>query len=1575
MRAMALVGLLLLSSFSAAANWQPQILDSETIGLINGDIDSIPISQMPEANYDGFWILTREYPVPSDWVEDLRTEGVKCWSFLPASAFHCDLNGQTPSNLAELGVNGMIRMPPDAKLHPHIIPSFKGDMDSWFITENLGVVNVILSGEELPEGLDEREDLSLLSHNYRWVSVEARTSGIDWLIQQSEVEWIEPKFERVIMNDVADGVIGATVLRNATQMSGVNTAWNALDGTGIIVAVSDTGLDNGINNTNMHPDFKDHIVGIHSYGISPGMQTHVNAPYNDGASDLDSGHGTHVAGSVLGDGTQSSGSIKGIAPEARLYMQATEVWTDWTTYVENNYGYSDGYTLLGIPDDLSDMFDDAAANGSHIHTNSWGSSVAGQYTSNSMQADYSARNHSGMLILFAAANEGTDGNSDGEIDLDSMGAPATSKNVLTVGASENDRGSQISSQWGSWWPGDYPANPVNSDKIANNTEGMAAFSSRGPVDDGRLKPDVSAPGTFILSTRSRSTTSTGWLSHSNSDYTYMGGTSMATPITAGASALLYQHLIGNLGHTNPSSALVKGIITASAHDMTGQYGSSTNGAGETAPNNHEGWGLLDLDRALNTSWVDDESVNTGDSRSWKFTVPSGAPDLKIMVSWTDPASTPAASTNLVNDIDFAVKDPNGNWVEYGNNLDNLIGTSITSPISGQWEIHVNGTNIPTGPQKFAMVIDSPYTMINMSADADGDGFIDTLDDCVNTPGTSTQDKSGCPDGDGDGWSNTGDDFPNDVTQWSDTDTDGFGDNPGGNNPDSCTSIIGTSSNDRFGCPDSDADSWSDPDGAWTALQGADACENTWGNSSLDRNGCLDEDGDGQSDLNDILLNDSSQWVDTDGDGFYDNPNPATNWDDCPTVWGNSTVDLQGCIDTDGDGFSDLGDGWPTDPARAIDTDGDGFADSEDDCPNFAGNSTWILVGCLDADGDGRTVEYDVFPTDPTQWNDTDSDGFGDNPAGTLADDCPLTPGDSWQNETLGCPDSDGDGWADQEDKFVDDATQWHDIDTDGFGDNIGGTNPDSCPTEWGNSTEGGVLGCPDIDGDGWSDSIDALPNDDTQYSDQDGDGFGDNPTGNNADDCPITYGNSTIDRLGCIDSDGDGYSDVNDDFPLDPTRYLDSDGDGFGDGEDDCIFVAGTSTNGSIGCFDSDQDTWADNDDSFPIDSTQWNDTDNDGFGDNSNGNNPDSCPTVKGNSTSEILGCIDNDGDSWADSIDLFPDDSSEWADNDSDGFGNNIDFCPSTPGNSTNGTIGCLDDDGDSWSNNRDFLPDDFTQWIDSDGDGFGDNKSGTAGDDCPMQNGSSTNDFTGCLDTDLDGWSDVGDAFPNTPSQYLDRDGDGYGDNNTPGSEKVDHWPDDPERNVAEALLECTPRLRELSDEGKLEVDIAISWDSELDIDCLVTNLIETNITVKVEWIRHNSISIDGSSTQVIELGGLENDTLRFSGVIEQKGNIDSVFRVNELGVINAMEFDTIEIKAINSDDGDSFDDILEKAKDVLDIQELIAVAAALVLALLLIVNALRNSKKKKAEREELRNQYLSSAFVADERPMFGRIRPPI
>ena len=89
-----------------------------------------------------------------------------------------------------------------------------------------------------------------------------------------------------------------------------------------------------------------------------------------------------------------------------------------------------------------------------------------------------------------------------------------------------------------------------------------------------------------------------------------------------------------------------------------------------------------------------------------------------------------------------------------------------------------------------------------------------------------------------------------------------------------------------------------------------------------------------------------------------------------------------------------------------------------------------------------------------------------------------------------------------------------------------------------------------------ADGADILPNDATQQSDTDGDGFGDNPTGTNGDACPSQPGTSTVDRNGCPDTDSDGVSDADaswttlngaDAFPSDPTQSADTDGDGYGD--------------------------------------------------------------------------------------------------------------------------------------------------------------------------------------------------------------------------------------------------------------------------------------------------------------------------------------------------------------------------------------------------------------------------------------------
>ena len=184
--------------------------------------------------------------------------------------------------------------------------------------------------------------------------------------------------------------------------------------------------------------------------------------------------------------------------------------------------------------------------------------------------------------------------------------------------------------------------------------------------------------------------------------------------------------------------------------------------------------------------------------------------------------------------------------------------------------------------------------------------------------------------------------------------------------------------------------------------------------------------------------------------------------------------------------------------------------------------TPLSVVAEDSDGDGYDDSEDAFPDDATQWSDNDGDGYGDNPNGNHADDFPQDP------------------------------TQWSDIDGDGYGDNSEGTYADACPQQFGTSTTTydsrlaqlldstiEQFGCPDTDGDGYSDTGDPFPIDGTQWSDIDGDGYGDNSEGNIADDCPNKPGSSHIDRLGCPDADEDGYSDDADDFPNDPDRVAD----------------------------------------------------------------------------------------------------------------------------------------------------------------------------------------------------------------------------------------------------------------------------------------------------------------------------------------------------------------------------------------------------------------------------------------------------
>ena len=428
------------------------------------------------------------------------------------------------------------------------------------------------------------------------------------------------------------------------------------------------------------------------------------------------------------------------------------------------------------------------------------------------------------------------------------------------------------------------------------------------------------------------------------------------------------------------------------------------------------------------------------------------------------------------------------------------------------------------------------------SDTDGDGYGDnqgfsTSDICPFAFGNSSQGRLGCSDIDGDGWDDDTDLFPHDSTQAFDEDGDGYGDNTSGNLGDDCPNTFGTSTKDRRGCQDSDFDGFSDtndtyPNDAtqWRDSDGdgygdnplganGDGCPQISGNSTLEVVGCPDHDGDGYPDIVDDLPFEETQWEDLDGDGFGDNilgenydffkfdPTQqvdtdqdgygdnigGTRGDACPSIAGNSTIDVYGCPDADGDGWSDGGDGFPTDPLRWIDTDGDGYEDS-----------------------------FDSFPFDPTQWNDTDGDGFGDNQFGSNAD------------------------------KFPNDGSQWYDIDGDGYGDNPEGTNYDAFlaePSQWSDRDYDGCGDNPQ------GRNPDYFPDDSTQCEDEDGDGLGDNQSGNNPDPYLFDFDNDgyndSIDILPRLSSpgdlDNDGVPDELDAFDSNPLEFADNDDDGIGD--------------------------------------------------------------------------------------------------------------------------------------------------------------------------------------------------------------------------------------------------------------------------------------------------------------------------------------------------------------------------------------------------------------------------------------------
>ncbi|MFQ6127476.1 MAG: S8 family serine peptidase [Thermoplasmata archaeon] len=654
------------------------------------------------SDIDGHYLVQFYGPIKEEWKEEIERIGGRVLNYIPNNAFIVQLDDsllKEVKNLKEVQWLGIYH--PAYKIRPVLLDA-NGEVSVKIITfkgEGLGQVVSSLHRDQILSRF-QNEDFGV-------VKAKVDSNDIPRLAGLNSVQYVEPIYEMRPTNANMQWVV-------QTDEFGNRRIWDmGLHGENQVIAIADTGLDfdhnffresPGVIQTGDIYNVTDlsrrkvvrYMVMSQWVGIDPATDPWAwkDSAWKWEPGNITSGHGTMTSGTLLGNDDPISGSANdGIAKGAKIFLQ--DVGT-----LYQNPEFMDWWddALRYIPDDYHDLFWDPYEDGARIHSNSWGARNI-DYDLEAMMVDKFMWEYPDMLVVFSAGNRAMEG----------PGSPATAKSCISVGWSDS---------------------PMSQDNVDSS-------SSVGPTDDGRRKPTVMAVGEG-MSSRS---TGNNWDNINTALEGWFQGTSYSGPVVAGLAAITRQYFMegwyptGNpvvLNGFTPSAALLKSTIVAAGKQMQGNYVDRR--LEGSWPNHSQGWGRVIMNNSLyfsgdtNRLRVVDHKAGllTGETVEYQYYVTDDTVPFKVIMAYSDyPGAVPTTKA-LVNNLDLTVTSPGGNvykgnvfwtgkdvrtelveskWGAGSYDTDNPVeGVLVLAPDIGFWRVRVTGTNIPSGPQPFALSI-------------------------------------------------------------------------------------------------------------------------------------------------------------------------------------------------------------------------------------------------------------------------------------------------------------------------------------------------------------------------------------------------------------------------------------------------------------------------------------------------------------------------------------------------------------------------------------------------------------------------------------------------------------------------------------------------------------------------------------------------------------------------------------------------------------------------------------------------------------------------------------------------------